>query len=211
MKQLARLSLAVIAASLVPSLAHAACTTLGSLPAVIGSPGNYCLASDYSTSDPTEHSIEIGAHDVTLDCQGHTLSSSASSDTGSSAAIYALNRHDVTIRNCRIMGGYTAGIQLQQNNSSPNANYYVTIADNYIAGPYLYGILAYGSAIEITGNRVYDIGGQLNTFAAGIRVGAGTGVAFHVLKDNLVAGTNSPYNNSFGILSDRLALGSTST
>jgi hypothetical protein len=195
-------SLATAAALAAPSVAFA-CTEISSFPATIGSPGNYCLTADNTTADSAEHTIEINSHNVTLDCQGHTLTSTANSDAGTSAAVYALNKHDVTIRNCRIMGGYTAGIQLQQVNSGPNYNYYATISDNYIAGPYLYGILAYGSALEITGNHVYDIGGQVNTFAAGIRTGAGTGFAFHVIKDNVVAGTNSPYNNSFGILSDK--------
>ena len=194
---------ATAAALAAPSLAHAACNEISSFPATIGSPGNYCLVADNTTADSAEHTVEINSHNVTLDCQGHTLSSTSASDAGSSAAIYALNKHNVTIRNCRIMGGYTTGIQLQQANNGPNFNYYETISDNYIAGPYLYGILAYGSVVEITGNRVFDIGGQANTFAAGIRTGAGTGFAFHVIKDNVIAGTNSPYNNSFGILSDK--------
>lgn len=194
--------LAMLAASATPSIVHAACSEL-SLPATISSPGNYCLAADYTTSDPAEKSITIAAHDVTVDCQGHTLSSNANSNNGTSVAIFANNRHDVTVRNCRIMGAYSIGIDILQDNSGPNANYYVTITDNYIGGPYLYGIRAYGSALEILRNHIYDIGGQLNSHAAGIRIGSGTGFGFHLLKENLIAGTNSPYTNAFGILSDK--------
>ncbi len=199
-------ALVIMAASAAPSIVHAACTEL-SLPATISSPGNYCLAADYTTADPAEKSIEIAASDVTVDCQGHRLTSNANSNSGTSVAIFANNRHDITVQNCRIMGGYSIGIDILQNNSGPNANYYVTLADNYIGGPYLYGIRAYGSAIEILRNHIYDIGGQLNSHAAGIRIGAGTGFAFHLLKENLIAGTNTPYTNAFGILSDKSVAG----
>ena len=80
-------------------------------------------------------------------------------------------RHNVVIRNCRVIGGWTNGIDMFQDNTKPNANFYNQIQDNYIAGPYWHGIRAYGSAIEVTGNTIYDIGGQLNNYAIGIRVG----------------------------------------
>src|SRR6476469_5863086 len=147
---------AMLAASAAPSVVHAACTEL-SLPATISSPGNYCLAADYTTADPAEKTIQIAAHSVTVDCQGHTLTSNANSATGTSVAIFANNRHDVTVRNCRIMGAYSIGVDILQDNSGPNYNYYVTVADNFIGGPYLYGIRAYGSGLEILRNHIYDI------------------------------------------------------
>ena len=84
-----------------------------------------------------EKTIEIAASDVTVDCQGHRLTSNANSNSGTSVAIFANNRHDITVHDCRIMGAYSIGIDILQNNSGPNANYYVTLADNYIGGPYL--------------------------------------------------------------------------
>jgi len=67
---------AILAASAAPSIVHAACTEL-SLPTTLSSPGNYCLAADYTTADPAEKTIEIAASDVTVDCQGHRLTSNA--------------------------------------------------------------------------------------------------------------------------------------
>ena len=193
------LALALVSA---PSFARAACTEV-TAPATISAPGTYCLANDYTTSASTGPSLTIASNDVTLDCQQHTLKNTSTFNNGSASGIYLTNRNNVTIRNCRIVGGYTIGIQVTQNNTVPNKNYYINIENNYVAGPYLYGILAYGSAIELTGNRVYDIGGQLNTYAMGIRLGGyPSGFRFHILKDNVVAGTNSPYNNAYGIYSD---------
>lgn len=186
-----------------PAAAQAACTELSSLPATISTPGDYCLAGDYLTTSATERSIVISSSDVTLDCQGHTLRSKATANNGTSSAIYLNGQNNVVIQNCRVVGGYTSGIQAYQSNSVPDKNYYVTIQNNYVAGPYLYGIVAYGSALELSNNRVYDVGGQNNAYAMGIRLGGYTnGFRFHVVKDNLVAGTNSPYNNAFGIYSD---------
>ncbi len=205
MKKLVCASLALIAAGLAPSAALAACASLSTLPATISAPGQYCLAKDYSVNMTTGNLIVIASNGVSLDCAGHALRNSASSASASSNAITLNSRNDVVIKNCRIVGGFNTGINVVQNNSVGNKNYYVTIDNNYIAGPTLHGIRAYGSAIEITNNRIYDIGGQLNENAYGIRLGGSTTsnyFKFHVVRDNLVAGTNSPYLSAYGIFSE---------
>jgi hypothetical protein len=100
---------------------------------------------------------------------------------------------------------FTNGITATQTLSMAPQVYYANIIDNYIAGPYRYGIQAYGSGIEIRGNRIYDVGGQSGSFAMGIRVAGPTGAGmprFFLLKDNLVAGTNAGSNVAYGIYSD---------
>lgn len=179
------------------------CTALTGFPATISAAGKYCLADDVTVDSPGIKAITINANDVTLDCDGHTLKNLATSNNGTSVGVYLFAQNNVVIRNCRIIGGFAHGIHANQDNTSFNQNYYIDIKDNYVAGPYHHGIWVYGSAVEVTGNRVYDIGGQLNRDGIGIRVGASSvGFRLHTVMDNFVAGTNSPYRNAFGIYSD---------
>ena len=178
------------------------CTALDTFPATITTPGKYCLAANSETTATSGATVFIDSHDVELDCKGHTLRSTAASATGSSSAILAVNRNNVRVTNCRIIGGFTYGIHFSQNNAVANKNYYITVDNNYVAGPYSDGIVAFGSAVEIRDNRVLDIGGQLNAPAFGIRVGGSSvGFKFQTVHGNHVVGTNSPYTHAFGIYS----------
>ena len=210
MKNLLLLFALLLSGWATPSLAQSSCVEITSVPANITVPGNYCLTGNKTVNMTAGAAINIAASDVVLDCLNFSIRNNATANTGSSAGIALTNRHAVTVKNCRILGGFTHGIIASQSASAPNANYYLTFEDNFIAGPYLHGIFANGSAIEIRNNRIYDIGGQLNTFAIGIRVG-GSNVSgqprFHVVKDNLVAGVNSAYNNAYGIYSDNSLAG----
>ena len=193
-----------------PSLAASLCAEITSLPATISVPGNYCLIGNQNVNLNTGNAITIAANDVVLDCLNFSIKNFASINNGSSNGINITGRNNVTVKNCRILGGFTSGIWAFQNNAAANTNYYLTFVDNYIAGPYLYGILAYGSGIEIRNNRIYDVGGQLNNFAMGIRVAGSNAEGqnrFHIVKDNLVAGTSSAYNNAYGIYSDNSVAG----
>lgn len=184
-----------------PALAEE-CTALASFPVTISTPGKYCLAANSETASSNGATVLIDANDVELDCKGHTLRSTSASATGRSSAILAVNRNNVRVTNCRIMGGYTYGIHFSQSNTVPNQTYYITIDNNYIAGPYSDGIVAFGSAIEIRDNRVLDVGGQLNAAAFGIRIGGSqVGFKFQTVHGNHVVGTNSPYSHAFGIYS----------
>lgn len=206
MKKILTLALLPTLAYPVAALAQSAdCVEMGSLPSTITQPGKYCLAQDYTINSATARAITIAANDVTLDCRGHTIRNLAASNAGSSEGIYAFGRSNLTVKNCRIQGGFTNGISLVQDNAKPTTAYYNTIENNFVGGPYWHGIRAYGSALEIRGNRVYDVGGQLNTYAIGLRL-AGSSAAgsfkLHIVQDNAFSGTNSPYNNAYGILAD---------
>lgn len=180
------------------------CTPINTLPATISAPGNYCLAANHTVNLSAGHAINIAAHDVNLDCQSYSIINNSTVDNGSSNGIYVANRHNITIRNCRVMGGFTNGINMTQVNTGPTYSFYNAIEDNFVAGPYLHGIIAYGSGIEVRRNKVYDVGGQANLYAVGIRVSGSTAsnFRFHVVDGNLVAGTNSPASSAYGILSD---------
>lgn len=181
-----------------------ACTEVSALPATLSQPGNYCLDMDFTVNSASIKAITIAANDVTLDCAGHTIRNDAVSDVGTSEAIYAYARNNVTVRNCRIQGGFTNGISFLQDNAQGNRNFYITIQDNFVAGSYLHGIRAFGSVLEVRNNRIYDIGGQRDTYAIGMRLGGagGNSPRLHAVDDNAVAGVNSAYGNAFGIFSE---------
>ena len=203
-RNLALLLLVLLATPVLPAMAQS-CTTINSLPATITTGGKYCLAQNFTVGITSGASITINANDVALDCQNYTIRNVSTSATATSVAITATNRNMLKITNCRIIGGYRTGIQLFQNNAVANQSYYNAVEDNYIAGPLQYGILAYGSAIEVRHNKIYDIGGVDNTPVAGIRIG-GTSIGghpkFQVVEGNRIAGVATQTNNAYGILSD---------
>jgi hypothetical protein len=181
-----------------------ACTPIESIPATLDEPGNYCMTANATVALTNGAAITIAADNVTLDCRNYTLTNETASDTGGSSGILATSRYNLLVRNCRIFGGFAYGIAITQPQAGGNTTYYNRIENNYIVGPYRYGILAYGSAIEVRGNQIYDVGGHASGLAIGIRVGGATNsvARFQVVEDNLVAGTTSLINNGFGIYSD---------
>lgn len=183
----------------------AACAEITALPVSITVPGSYCLAGNHTVNMTSGSAIEIAANNVQLDCLGQTVTNTTTNAGNNSYGIYLANRNNATIKNCRVTGGFAIGIYAYQNNSAANQNYYLTIKDNFIGGPYWYGILAYGSAIEIDGNRIYDIGGRTGSAGMGIRVASSNlsgQPRFFLLRDNLVAGTNALPYNAYGIYAD---------
>lgn len=195
MKKLVHLTIAgFLAAAAAPAMAQSACTPITTLPATITTGGNYCLAQNFTVNTVAGTSISINSNDVTLDCQNFTIRSTATSTTGTSIAIGATNRNMVKVKNCRIVGGFRTGIWLHQNNTVANQSYYNAVEDNYIAGPMMYGIVAYGSAIEVRHNKICDIGGQANSLAAGVRIGGSNASGqfrLHVVEGNRIAGVYS--------------------
>lgn len=184
------------------------CIEIASVPYTISAPGNYCLTANQDVDITSGASITIASIEVNLDCRGYTLYNFSTALNGSSSAIYLANRHDVTIRNCRIFGGYTHGIHVTQDNAVANKNYAITIADNVVTECAWHGIRAWGTDIEIRDNRVHNIGGQDNATAIGIRVGGATpGNKFHMVTGNIVSNTRSLASNAYGIFSDNSVAG----
>jgi hypothetical protein len=202
MKRLYQLAALVLLAS--PAVAFAqSCTTINAIPTIISAPGKYCLAKDFTVNMASNYGIAIAASDVTVDCDGHTLKNTNTNAGNNTSGIKAIGRNNIVVENCRVIGAWANGIDLEQNNTLANKNYYINVRNNYVAGPFWHGIRVWGSAVEVRGNQVYDIGGRPNTYAAGIRVG-GSSVTTRQqsVRDNVVVGTTSPYSNAYGIFSD---------
>ena len=203
MKRLYQLAAIVLLAS--PAVAFAqSCTTINAVPTSITAPGKYCLGRDFTVNMGSGAAIAINASDVTVDCGGRTLRNTNTNYGNTSVAIKAVGRNNIVVQNCRIIDTFMNGIDLEQSNSANrNANFYINVRDNYVAGPLWHGIRAWGSAVEVRDNQVYDIGGRPNTYAIGIRVGGALASSHHqVVRDNTVVGVNSKYTSAFGIFSD---------
>jgi hypothetical protein len=116
--------------------------SITTLPATISAPGVYCLVGNQDVNLATGNAITIAANNVQLDCVGQTINNTATAPNGNAVGIYLAGRKHVDVHNCRITGGFATGIQAYQNNAAANANAYLRFTDNYIAGPFWYGIFA---------------------------------------------------------------------
>ena len=87
------------------------CTAIGALPAVISSPGAYCLTSNQLTNLASGDAIAIEASDVALDLNGFTIDNSAAGPTTTADGVFAANRRNVTIRN-GVLRGFGHGVGL---------------------------------------------------------------------------------------------------
>jgi parallel beta-helix repeat protein len=192
----------LLSAAFAPSPARAAqCTEITSVGTTITGPGNFCLGNDLDAGTTTGSFINISVDNVVLDCRGYALRNLSTNPSGNAYGVIVVNRKNIHIRNCRITGGFAAGIYAYQDNGLANANRNIKITGNDVSGTYWYGIFAYGTDIEVSDNRVSDIGGRAS-FAMGIRVGAsnvpGEG-RLHVVRDNIVSNVVSPVNHAYGI------------
>lgn len=189
-----------------PAVAYAEdCNALPGVPVTISVPGKYCLASDYTINSTTARAITIASNDVTLDCRGHTLKNASTNNAGTSVGISLNSRSNVVIKNCRVLGGFQIGIDATQAQNLPNKNFNLLIQDNLITGAFWNGIRVQGSGIEISGNRLTDIGGQLNQYSIGIRVAGSTAASqtkVHIVRGNTVGNVYSPYSAAYAIFSD---------
>jgi hypothetical protein len=93
------------------------CTAITSVPAVISSPGVYCLAGDISTAMTTGAAISIEANSVVLDLRGHRLGNLGASASGATAVRVGRstaswpNLQNITIRNGTVRG-FGSGVQI---------------------------------------------------------------------------------------------------
>lgn len=141
-------------------IVHAqATTTISTLPYQITAPGAYVLASDL-VLDTNVSAISIQAGNVTLDCEGHKISSSTRyPDFAAISAVVGLS--DVTIKNCTVVNfdrGITAGWR----------GYRTRILDNQILDSGTRGITILGSDALVSGNRVIGLRSKPGSFSEGI-------------------------------------------
>jgi nitrous oxidase accessory protein NosD len=153
-RPLAAVPLLVLAALSAPNPVRAEtldCTEIVSLPAVITSPGVYCLRKDLSTS-LAGAAVKILAHDVTLDCNGYKIGGLAAGDTADNHAIASPSDRAV-IRNCNLRG-FRTGLYLTGAGNLVEHNRIEAMRDTAV---YVFGGNA-GSGSLVRHNRIYDTG-----------------------------------------------------
>ena len=158
------------------------CTSITTVPYVITTPGQYCLAADFTvgpSADVNVWAISIQAADVVLDCNDHSLSGPAPDPSGQSVnyvnGIILEGTARTTVRNCRINGFGTA-IAL---GTTPQYATNLLIEDNRISGAG-HGIV--GTAVGVTRIRRNAV---LDGYYSGVivRVRDGTGE----FRDNYIS------------------------
>ncbi len=95
----------VLASGTSPVLAETVnCTPINAVPAVITVPGIYCFTKSLVTSMASGNAIEIQAHNVVIDMNGHRLGGLGAGVGTTARGIHATDRQNITIRNGTIRG-----------------------------------------------------------------------------------------------------------
>jgi parallel beta-helix repeat protein len=136
--------------------------------------GSTLLAtSDTTLRDDHQGSVEVEADDVTLDCDGHTISGpgTRAEDEYGFIGILLDGRTGVTVRNCRV-SGFDYGILLTARlGSGSDGN---RLIDNAVSGNRLSGILVNESEHNVlTGNIAYSNGRSGFTFVGNSNIVTG--------------------------------------
>jgi hypothetical protein len=172
----------VALAALAPAPAAAetlTCNTISSLPTTISLPGHYCLHQNFSAAYATP-AIVINASNVVLDCNDHYVNNTSGSVTG----IYAVNRQNVTVRNCGITN-FSRGIAFFETVAAGSRANLIT--GNRILRARLAAIQVGGTANIVEHNRISDQLGGSASYSYGVLVTSfdGNGVA-NIIRNNAI-------------------------
>jgi parallel beta-helix repeat protein len=182
---------------LIPRAGHAAedyanCTgTIASLPAVINSPGTWCVGQNLSTAITSGNAIDIQADNVIVDCNDFRIDGLGAGAGTSARGVFASNRFNATVRRCGIRG-FSIGVQLSGSGHA--------IEDNRLEGNTCYGLYIQADGSTIRRNRVFNTGGSTNSCDPY----AITGIGEVDIQDNSVSGvaaTSGSNGYAFGIYS----------
>jgi anti-anti-sigma regulatory factor len=167
---------------------YANCTGfITSIPAVINTQGTWCLKQNLSTAISNGTAVTISTNNVTIDCNGYTLSGSAGAAT-LTGGIYAADKVNATVRHCTIQGFYS-GVFFTGSSGGGHL-----VEDNRFDSNAVYGPNVQGDGSVIRRNLVYNTGPSTNTaFAYGI-----LGIDSVDILDNTVHGvTTAPGSNGY--------------
>jgi len=159
------------------------CTEIQVLPAEITVPGTYCLLTDQVGPYTGGILLEIKTNDVVLDCNGNAIRTT--DDTNTTAAIYAVNKTGLVVRNCVVDNFYVAIFLSASTDPGSHLN---RIEDNTVLNPRLYGINVIGSGNRIERNRVLQHQGKYQGIVRGLQVYSSEGKGIgNIIRDNTFA------------------------
>lgn len=170
---------------------------ISSLPAIITTQGTWCMKSDIATAMTSGSAISVQANNVTIDCNGFKLGGLAAGLNTATYGIEAMNRNNVTVRNCTIRGFYW-GVVL----SSAVGGYLVE--NNRFDGNTSSALLAFGEGSTIRDNQVLHTGGstQFNEYLTSGIHASGTS---HIVRNQVLDVSAQPGelgNVAYGIRLD---------
>ena len=141
------------------------------LPTTITAPGTWCLSKDLATAITSGSAISITTNNVTLDCNDFRLGGLAAGAGTRTMGISALDRVNVTVRNCAVRG-FWKGIVLNGSTAGGDIASGHLIEHNRLDGNTWLGIDVGGEGSLVRDNRITNTGGATgitnNVKAAGI-------------------------------------------
>jgi hypothetical protein len=130
------------------------------MPAVIDTPGIYCLTSDFETNltwNPN-HAISVQADDVVVDLNGHTIDNLAAGVGTQVRGISAYQRKNITVRNGTIRG-FAYGVYLDDEAPHTASEGHV-VEDIRAERIHYVGIIVEGYGSIARRNRIIATGGS---------------------------------------------------
>lgn len=156
------------------------------IPAVITTPGMWCLRNDLKVSGYANSAINIQASNATLDCKDFSLDGTAITPAEAQWGIVSDRQHGVTVRNCNVRG-FLYGISFYNTESKGNS-----VVNNRLERNYVSGIYVVGDGSKVSGNIILDTGSSEG--ASGI-----SAVGEVDVTNNLIAGVSGGTSNVTGI------------
>jgi hypothetical protein len=132
-----------------------ACTgEINTLPFTIAAPGTWCLKQDLSTSANSGGAVTVTANNVTVACNGFALRSTAGSPNVASGVL-AIDRQNVTVRDCSI-DGFDIGVNLHGQRATSRGH---RVERNRIDHSKSAGMIVQGDGSVVRDNQVHETGG----------------------------------------------------
>jgi hypothetical protein len=160
--------------------------TITAIPATITTQGTWCLKADKAWSLTSGAMITVATNNVTIDCNHFKLGGTGGGDATTAIGIQAIERANITVRNCNIRG-FGQGIVV----SGAGA----TVEDNLLDRSRSTGIAVSADGGVVRRNRVIGTGLAATPVTIGILAARSTDVV-----DNLVDGVDGA--TPFGIYVD---------
>lgn len=130
------------------------------IPATIATQGVWCLSADLSMSQANWHAIEVEAPNVTVDCNGHRLVSTAGA-ANFSIAVRSMENVNTTVRDCSIHD-FAMGVAIGGGGGH-------LVEDNHFRGIRATAVsVTTGSNNLVRRNRIENTGGSQSISTTGV-------------------------------------------
>jgi hypothetical protein len=173
-------------------------TAINAVPTTISTSGRYFLSMNLDMSNSSQSAITVGADDVTIDFQDHSITGTAGQGTNATG-ITATNHRNITVKNGSL-NGFKIGIVFQRGSNTVNNNANNTVTNMRLSSNTFIGILIVdGSGCLVEQCQINRTGGTLSGVDA---VGISLQSSSAVVRNNQISRVSAAYGSSFGIVSN---------